>query len=263
MNVAEISPSTSLVRAAAADFGYDDGKVVLRDVTLSLAAGERVILLGPNGGGKTTFFRALTGELVPLSGSFDVDGAVAHLPQHDRSRTDFPVSACDVVLMGTLSERRPWQRLRRSDRERALAALAQVGLQQSAERVYGELSGGQRRRVLLARTIIGRAPVVALDEPLAGVDPHSAEVIRTTLDSLRDSGRLVIESSHDIEHARSADRVVCLSGRIVADGPPEEVLTDGVLRETYAHDLTVIAADGGELIATTDNCGHDAEASAG
>lgn len=247
-----------LVLAEDATLAYDSGEAALSELSVSLPAGELVILLGPNGGGKTTFFRALVGELLPVTGSFVVAERVAYLPQHDGSRIDFPVSALDVVLMGTLSERRFWQRARRAEKQRALAALERVGLAASAERTYGELSGGQRRRVLLARTIVGGAKVVALDEPLAGVDPSSAEVIRDALASLRDEGRLVIESSHDIEHARTADRVICLNGRVVADGSPGEVLTDAVLRETYAADLAVITgADGRPLLATTDACGHD------
>jgi ABC-type Mn2+/Zn2+ transport system ATPase subunit len=251
-------PGSQSVLAESATLAYDSGEAALTDLSVSLPAGELVILLGPNGGGKTTFFRALVGELQPVSGSFVVNEQVAYLPQHDGSRIDFPVSALDVVLMGTLSERRFWQRARRAEKQRALAALDRVGLAASANRTYGELSGGQRRRVLLARTIVGGAQVVALDEPLAGVDPSSAEVIREALASLRDEGRLVIEASHDIDHARTADRVICLNGRVVADGSPGEVLTDAVLRETYAADLAVITgADGQPLLATTDACGHD------
>lgn len=251
-------PGSESVLAQNATLAYDSGEAALTDLSVSLPAGELVILLGPNGGGKTTFFRALVGELQPVSGSFVVTERVAYLPQHDGSRIDFPVSALDVVLMGTLSERRFWQRARRTEKQRALAALDRVGLAASANRTYGELSGGQRRRVLLARTIVGGAQVVALDEPLAGVDPSSAEVIRDALASLRDEGRLVIEASHDIDHARAADRVLCLNGRVVADGSPGEVLTDAVLRETYAADLAVITgADGQPLLATTDACGHD------
>lgn len=249
---------SQLVLAENATLAYDSGEAALADLSIALPATELVILLGPNGGGKTTFFRALVGELQPVSGSFAVTERVAYLPQHDGSRIDFPVSALDVVLMGTLSERRFWQRARRAEKQRALAALDRVGLAASADRTYGELSGGQRRRVLLARTIVGGAQVVALDEPLAGVDPSSAEVIREALASLRDEGRLVIEASHDIDHARTADRVICLNGRVVADGSPGEVLTDAVLRETYASDLAVITgADGRPLLATMDACGHD------
>lgn len=249
---------SALVSADGASLAYESGEPALADVTLALPAGEFVVLLGPNGGGKTTFFRALMGELRPVAGEFAVGSRVAYLPQHDTSRVDFPVSAIDVVLMGTLSERRFWQRAGRAERRRAIEALERVGLADQAKRTFGELSGGQRRRVLLARTIVGGAPVIALDEPLAGVDPRSAEVIRAALGGLRDAGRLVIEASHDIEYARAADRVICLNGRVVADGAPADVLTDETLRETYAADLAVITdAEGHPVLATTDTCGHD------
>lgn len=253
--------SAASVTASEAVLAYPGAEPTIANLSVELKAGELVILLGPNGGGKTTFLRALTGELAPRSGSFEVEGRVAYLPQHDRSRTDFPVSALDVVLMGTIGGRPLWRRAGRTDRARALAALSQVGLEPLADRTYGELSGGQRRRVLLARTIVGGAPVIALDEPLAGVDPQSALVIRQTLEALRDEGRLVIEASHDIELARSADRVVCLAGRMVAAGAPSDALTDEVLRETYAGELTVIGEiDGRPVLATAECCDHSHEA---
>jgi ABC-type Mn2+/Zn2+ transport system ATPase subunit len=224
----------------------------ISDLSLALPSGELVIVLGPNGGGKTTLFKALIGELAPLTGSLAVGGPIAYLPQYDGSRLDFPVSVIDVVLMGTLAERKLWQRAGRDDRARAAAALERVGLAERARDTYGDLSGGQRRRVLLARTIVQNAAVIALDEPLAGVDPASADSIRATLESLRDEGRLVLVASHDVEHGRAADRVLCLNKRLIADGDPASVLTDDVLRETYASDLTVI---GDQLTVVTDHCG--------
>lgn len=246
-----------LVRAENLTLSHPGGPPVLSDVSLELASGEHVVLLGPNGGGKTTLIRALAGELGGERGTLRVAAPVALLPQRDASRTDFPVSALDVVLMGTLSERRFWVRPRRSERERAVAALAEVGLAGFADRSYGELSGGQRRRVLLARTIVGRADVLLLDEPMAGVDPQSSVAIGNALREVAARGRLVIEASHDIEYARAADRVICLAGRVVADGAPREVLTDSVLRQTYAGELTMLPADDGELIAVPGGCGHD------
>ena len=108
-------------------------------------------------------------------------GGVAYLPQHDGSRIDFPVSALDVVLMGTLVERRFWQRARRAEKQRALAALERVGLAGERRSDLRRALRRSARRVLLARTIVGGAQIVALDEPLAGVDPSSAEVIRAAL----------------------------------------------------------------------------------
>lgn len=230
-----------LIEAHGADLAYDGGPVVMATIDLELPAGELVIVLGPNGGGKTTLFRAILGELSPTAGEIAVHAPVAYLPQHDASRLDFPVSALDVALMGTLRERRPWQLPRKEHRARAAAALGQVGLSHALGTQYGELSGGQRRRVLLARTIVQRSPIVLLDEPLAGVDPASAEVIRETLVALRDQGRLVLVASHDIEHARQADRVICVHGRVVADGPPDTALNEQSLRDTYATELTVFS----------------------
>ena len=246
-----------LVRAARASLAYNGGPVVLSEIDLDLAAGQLVIVLGPNGGGKTTLFRGLAGELPIASGSLEVSAPVAYLAQHDGTRLDFPVSARDVVLMGTLANRRVWQRARRSDRAAADRALALVGLTDRADESFGELSGGQRRRVLLARTIVAGAPILLLDEPLAGVDPASAEVIKDALQQLAADGRLVIVASHDVDHAKRADRVVCVNGRVIASGAPAEVLTEPILRDTYAEDLTVLHDERGEPVFAATDCHHD------
>jgi ABC-type Mn2+/Zn2+ transport system ATPase subunit len=237
---------SALIEARGAAFAYPGAEEpALLDIDLKLSAGQLVILLGPNGGGKTTLFRGLMGELAPIAGSLRVNAPVAYLPQHDLSRTDFPVTALDVTLMGTLRERRPWQRPGRGERLRAHQALERVGLAERADTSYGELSGGQRRRVLLARTIVQQTPVILLDEPLAGVDPVSAAAIDDALGGLRDDGRLVLVASHDIDQAKRADRVLCLNGRLIAAGAPGEVLTEATLRATYAAELTLLPAGGG------------------
>jgi manganese/iron transport system ATP-binding protein/manganese/zinc/iron transport system ATP- binding protein len=247
----------SAIAAQAVAVAYEGGAPVFENLDLQLPAGELVIVLGPNGGGKTTLFKALVGELRVTAGTLDVNAAIAYLPQYDASRTDFPVSALDVTMMGSLPERRIWQRPGRADRKRARAALERVGLGDRANDTYGELSGGQRRRVLLARTIVRDAGVIVLDEPLAGVDPASAESIRATLVSLRDEGRLVLVASHDVDHARRADRVLCLNKRLIANGDPASVLTDDVLRETYAADLTIVTdADGIPIFAAAEHHHH-------
>src|SRR5205823_10763513 len=125
----------------------------------------------------------------------------------------------------------------------AAEALERVGLAAESATRFGELSGGQRQRVLIARALVQDARILLLDEPLAGVDPASAEGIATLFDELSADGRTLLVSSHDIESARRYQRVLCLNGRQVAFGPPGETLTRTILEQTYGSEIVVI--DGG------------------
>src|SRR6185503_6623280 len=137
--------------------------------TFEVAGGAVAAVLGPNGGGKTTLFRALLGELPYRTGDVTLAGRPAYVPQTESARLDFPVSAHDVALMGAYG-RTPWfRRVARADRARADAALERVGLADRAHARFGTLSGGQRQRVLIARALVQDAPVLLLDEPLSGV----------------------------------------------------------------------------------------------
>jgi ABC-type Mn2+/Zn2+ transport system ATPase subunit len=229
----------SAVSAEGLSAGYG-GPPVLRDVTFAVERGRTVCVLGPNGGGKTTLFRALLGELEPGSGSVRVAGRPAYVAQTERTRLDFPVSAFDVALMGTLAQGRWWLPPRRSDRAAARAALERVGLAGEAATPFGELSGGQRQRTLLARALVQDAAVLLLDEPMSGVDPASAALIDRLFADLRGEGRTLLVSSHDVESARAFDLVLCLHGRQVAFGPPAEVLDRRTLEATYGRELIVL-----------------------
>src|SRR5207302_1888402 len=169
-----------------------------------------------------TLFRVLLGELQPWRGRIRSAGGFGYVPQTERSRLDYPVTALDVALMGTLSRVPWWQPIARAERERALAALERVGLADRARKQFGELSGGQRQRVLVARALVQDQPVLLLDEPFTGVDEPSARRLMDLLDGLAADGRAVLVTTHHMDQARAWDAVLCLNRRQVAFGPPEE-----------------------------------------
>jgi manganese/iron transport system ATP-binding protein/manganese/zinc/iron transport system ATP- binding protein len=235
--------------------GYVRGVDVLGGVGFEVAAGEIAAVLGPNGGGKTTLFRALLGELPYRTGEVTLAGRPAYVPQTDGARLDFPVSAHDVALMGAYG-RTPWyKRVAREDRARADAALARVGLSEQAQARFGTLSGGQRQRVLIARALVQDAPVLLLDEPLSGVDRPSAAQIEQVFAELRAEGRALLVATHDVGQARAWPRVLCLNHGQVAFGEPRETLTTDVLRATYGDELVVL--DGSGSAVTVSHHHHD------
>ena len=233
------------IEVAGLSASYGNGAApALRDVTFTVTAGQAVAVLGPNGGGKTTLVRALLGELALVAGEVRLDGAPAYVPQTERSRLDFPVSALDVALMGAYA-RTPWYRqIAATDRARARDALGRVGLGERAGERFGALSGGQRQRVLVARALVQDARVLLLDEPFAGVDRTSEDAIMGILDELRAEGCVLLIATHDIEQARRWDRVLCLNGDQIAYGPPATMLSTEVLEATYGTEIVVL--DGGE-----------------
>ncbi len=236
--------------------GYG-GRPVLRDVTFAVDAGRTVCVLGPNAGGKTTLFRALTGELTAIDGHVRVAGRPAYVAQTERTRLDFPVSALDVALMGSLADGRWWLPPRRTQKRAAAGALERVGLEAQAGVRFGELSGGQRQRALLARALVQDARVLLLDEPLSGVDPASAQLIAGVFGELRAEGRSVLVSSHDVESARGFDLVLCLNGRQIAFGPPAATLDRSTLEETYGRELIVLDEAGPTSAITVQHHDHD------
>jgi manganese/iron transport system ATP-binding protein/manganese/zinc/iron transport system ATP- binding protein len=235
-----------------------DGEPVLEDVSFEVAPGRSVCVLGPNGGGKTTLFRTLLGELEPVAGRVEVSGRPAYVAQTDRTRLDFPVTALDVALMGTLANGRWWLPPRRADRDAARAALDRVGLGHHAGVRFGELSGGQRQRALLARALVQDAAVLLLDEPLSGVDPASATSIERVFGELRAAGRTLLVASHDVESARSYDLVLCLNRRQVAFGDPAATLDRDTLQATYGHEL-ILLEDGRAVTVQHHEHGHSHE----
>jgi ABC-type Mn2+/Zn2+ transport system ATPase subunit len=232
-----------LIAAAGLAVAYPGGPPVLEGVTAEIGGGTRVGVLGPNGGGKTTLLRALLGELRPAAGTLTVRGRCGTVPQTERSRLDFPVSALDVVLMGALGRLPWWRRPGRAERAAARNALERVGLGDRADHTFGDLSGGQRQRVLVARALVMDAPVVVLDEPFTGLDAVSADRLEQLLAELAAEGRTLLIATHDVEQAERWDRVLCLNGRQVAYGEPRTTLTREVVEATYGGEIVDIPCE--------------------
>jgi ABC-type Mn2+/Zn2+ transport system ATPase subunit len=241
-------PAEPLIEASGVSLGYGAGPPAVTGVSFALAAGERLALLGPNGGGKTTILRAVTGELRPLAGSLDVRASCATVPQTERSRLDYPVSALDVATMGSLPRLPWWRRPGRSERQAARAALERVGLETHADATFGELSGGQRQRVLIARALVQDAEVLLMDEPFTGLDRAAAERLEELIASLAAAGHGVVIATHDLEQAGRWDSVLCVNGRQIAVGPPAATLDREVLEATYGGAIVEIPGSGGRAV---------------
>ncbi len=246
--------SEPAISARGLSAGYVAGDPALRGASFEVPAGRIVVVLGPNGGGKTTLLRALLGETPFRSGDVRIEGPIGYVPQTERARLDYPVSALDVALMGTYTWT-PWfRRVGGEQREVALDALGRVGMSGSASTRFGELSGGQRQRVLLARALAKRARILLLDEPLSGVDRPSAEAIEGVLGEFRDEGGTVLLSSHDIESARRFDLALCVNREQIAFCPPSELRPE-ILARTYGAELIVL--DGEQRAIVVQHHSHD------
>ena len=239
-----VAKDEALVEASELSAGYG-GPAAIEAVNFRVRPGDRIALLGPNGGGKTTLLRSITAEAVRISGSISVNARCATVPQTERSRLDYPVSALDVSLMGSLSRLPWWRQPGRRERAAALDALERVGMEKLAHDTFGELSGGQRQRVLIARGLVQEARLLLLDEPFTGLDAASSGLLETLLGELTMEGRGIIVATHDLEQARRSDLVLCMNRRQIAFGPPGEVLDRAVLEATYGGAIVRIPGNGG------------------
>ncbi|MYA62024.1 MAG: metal ABC transporter ATP-binding protein [Dehalococcoidia bacterium] len=215
---------------------------VLDSVTFSVGPGCLMGVVGPNGAGKSTLFNALVG-LVPVDEGQvfihgrsinDSRGIVAYVPQYEKINSRMPMKAEEVVMMGRVRRIGWFRRPGQVDREAVRGALEQVGMWDRRSYLVDELSGGQRQRVFVARALAQGADILLLDEAFSGVDIASQESLVTVLHELRDEGRTILLSSHDINHvAHCCDECLCINNHVCACGAPRDVLTAEVLEELY------------------------------
>jgi manganese/zinc/iron transport system ATP- binding protein len=233
--VGETEPAS--IKISGLTVAYD-GRPALEDISFSIPAGTIVGLIGPNGAGKTTLLRAVLGMVKPAAGTVTVPGRVGYMPQLGVAAWAFPLDVTDVALQGSYRRAGWLRRPSKAERATAQAALADVGMLDHAHRQIGELSGGQRQRVLLARALVQQGDLLLLDEPLSGADAATEASFVERLRRLRDDGRTVLVSSHDLGWASVHCDLVCLlSRRLIAFGPPAETLTAARLAEAYGSQI--------------------------
>lgn len=230
---------TLVVEDVAVELG---GRIILEDVSFSAGPGVLVGILGPNGAGKSTLLNAIAGLLSLKTGRILVEGtpvekargAVAYVPQQERVNWRFPATTWDVVMMGR-TRRVGWlRRPTKLDREAVRHCLEQVGMWEKQASPVSELSGGQRQRVFVARALAQEVNIFLLDEAFSGIDVASQEGVVTVLKELRDEGRTILVSTHDMATMSARfDLAVCLNRHVCGWGLPADV-TPMLIEELYS-----------------------------
>ena len=219
-------------------FAYD-GNTVLEDVDLTIGDREFIWIVGPNGGGKTTLLKLMLGLLQPSRGKVRVFGKpprqaralMGYMPQHAQLDLKFPVSALDVVLMGRLGNGNKFGPFRKSDRSAAMEVLEEVGLGQFADRHFAALSGGQQRRLLIARALAANPKLLLLDEPTANLDLLVVKELYELLHRLNRQFTVVMVSHDPAFVSQSVEHVICVNRRVAVH--PTTAVDDEILSELY------------------------------
>jgi zinc/manganese transport system ATP-binding protein/zinc transport system ATP-binding protein len=250
-------PGEPTVEIKAVTCGYEKQRV-LTDVSLTIMPGDFVGLLGPSGSGKTTLLRTVLGAVDLYEGEVLVNGVattkkrprVGYVPQLETIDWNFPVTVQEVVMMGRTMENKLFPWYRKEEKDLAAEMMGRLGILDLADRHIRELSGGQQQRVFLARALISSPQLLLLDEPTSGVDIKTRDDVMHLLHDLNHDGVTIIITTHEINAvAVHLPWIVCLAGRILAEGPPSEVITTEVLRLTYGAEMPVIHYEGMTIVA--------------
>ena len=237
---------------------YPNGLKAIEDVSVSLSAGSICGLVGMNGAGKSTLFKAIMGFLKPTNGNVKIAGMpihhalkqnlVAYVPQSEDVDWDFPILVKDVVMMGRYGHMNFMRRAKKADHEAVENALKRVGLLEYASRQIGELSGGQKKRVFVARALAQNGQIILLDEPFTGVDIKTEDGLISLFRELASEGRLILVSTHNLGSVpHFCDDVMMINKRLLAYGAVEEVFTKNNLEKAFGNMLRHHQLHSGDL----------------
>lgn len=251
---------------------YANGHLALRDASFHLSGGTICALVGVNGSGKSTLFKSIMGFVKPVSGHVTINGAavkvalkrnvVAYVPQAEEVDWDFPVSVADVAMMGRYGRMNFLRIPSATDKAKVEEALRRVSMWDYRDRQIGELSGGQKKRVFLARALAQEGRVILLDEPFTGVDVKTEQAIIDLLRELRAEGCIILVSTHNLGSVPEfCDQVVLINRTVLGYGPTSEVFTEdnlskafgGALRHFHFEHSTVQDHDGRAIRVLTDD----------
>ncbi|MGI8602952.1 MAG: manganese/iron ABC transporter ATP-binding protein [Verrucomicrobiales bacterium] len=251
---------------------YPNGTTALENASFRLSGGTICALVGVNGSGKSTLFKSIMGFVRPVRGRVILNGEsvrealrknlIAYVPQTEEVDWQFPVSVGDVVMMGRYGFMNFMRIPRAADRAAVEESLRRVGMLEFRNRQIGELSGGQRKRVFLARALAQQGRILLLDEPFTGVDVKTEEAMVALLRELRDEGSIIVVSTHNLGSVPEfCDHVVLINRTVLASGPTTEVFTEdnlarafgGVLRQFHFEDSTIQDHDGRTVKVLTDD----------
>jgi len=238
-----------VIKVSGLSVSYDR-KRVLSNIFLNIEDGKSYGVVGPNGAGKSTLFKAMLGLIETNTGKttyFDgqpiakVRKKVVYVPQKDDVDWDFPATVMDIVLMGRYPHKGIFQRIDKEDKEKAVIALQDLGIEDLKDRQIGELSGGQQQRVFLARAMCQEADIYFLDEPFVGVDITTEEKIVTILAKLADEGKTLLVVHHDLGTVSTYfDNVILLNQRLIACGDMESTFTQENIAKAYSGQLPIL-----------------------
>ena len=237
---------------------YRNGHTALYDVNFVIPGGSVTALVGVNGAGKSTLFKAMMGFIPHATGEISILGQpagkalsrnlVAYVPQAEDVDWDFPVLVEDVVMMGRYGHMGMLRRPRRADHDAVDEALERVGMTALRQRQIGELSGGQRKRVFLARALAQQSDVILLDEPFTGVDVQTEEQIISLMRTLATEGRIILVSTHNLGSVPEfCDRTILIKGTVLGAGLTDDVFTRSNLEAAFGGVLRHLTLSGTTL----------------